>query len=160
MGDVLDPSLQWQGYAPGASTVSTIKITDFFDCDGTKGVNALLLDASATWCGPCNMEADSIPTWMSGSWGKDGVKVVTLMIQDENRNKATTMTAQAWISAHSLTSIDVCADPDDSLGMGFMGIPANFLIDPRTMKIVSETEGTNAPDADPAVDQLALKNKK
>jgi hypothetical protein len=97
---------------------------------------------------------------MSGSWGKDGVKVITLMIQDENRNAATTMTAQQWVSAHSLTSIDVCADPNNSLSMGYAGLPGNFLVDPRTMKIVSEMDGTNAPDPDPAVDQLALKNKK
>ncbi|MFP6683380.1 MAG: hypothetical protein VB934_01655, partial [Polyangiaceae bacterium] len=36
-GQTVPPNLSWQGYAPGASSPSTISIQQFFDCDGAKG---------------------------------------------------------------------------------------------------------------------------
>ena len=46
VGEVVPPTLSWQGYKPGASSPSTISIKDFFDCDGTKGINALMVETS------------------------------------------------------------------------------------------------------------------
>jgi|RhiMetdeSRZDD1v2_1073273.scaffolds.fasta_scaffold1367617_2 hypothetical protein len=45
-GQVVPPTLTWQGYAPGSNTVTTISIQDFFDCDGSKGINAVMVDTS------------------------------------------------------------------------------------------------------------------
>jgi len=45
-GQTVPPSLSWQGYAPGASSPSTISIQEFFDCDGAKGIHAVLFDTS------------------------------------------------------------------------------------------------------------------
>jgi hypothetical protein len=45
-GDTVPPTLSWEGYAPGASSPSTIAVTDFFDCDGTRGIHALYFDTS------------------------------------------------------------------------------------------------------------------
>src|SRR5215472_16178311 len=88
VGSTLPPTLVWQGYAPGASAASTIRVTDFYDCDGSKGINALLMDTSAQWCVPCQGEATDIPHWMSASgpgaanWSALGVQVLTLVIQN------------------------------------------------------------------------------
>jgi hypothetical protein len=106
---MLDPSLQWQGYAPGASSASTIKITDFFDCDDS-----------------CNDEADHIPDWMSGGWAKDGVNVITLLVEDENGNAPTATTAEQWVKKHSLTSVNVCADPKNLTWISRTWRPGGF----------------------------------
>lgn len=46
VGDTLPPTLSWQGFTPGADSPSTVTITDFFDCDGTRGINAVFFDTS------------------------------------------------------------------------------------------------------------------
>ncbi|HHH27494.1 MAG TPA: hypothetical protein ENK57_03965 [Polyangiaceae bacterium] len=45
-GQIVPPNLTWQGFAPGSSTPETISIQDFFDCDGSRGINAVLFDTS------------------------------------------------------------------------------------------------------------------
>jgi hypothetical protein len=46
VGSAVPPSLSWQGYAPGSDQVSTVVPDDFYDCDGTRGIDAVLLDTS------------------------------------------------------------------------------------------------------------------
>jgi hypothetical protein len=45
-GQVVPPTLSWQGYAPGSATATTVSVQDFFDCDGSKGINAVMVDTS------------------------------------------------------------------------------------------------------------------
>jgi len=45
-GGTLPPTLSWQGIAPGSSTPTTVSVQDFFDCDGSKGIDALIFDTS------------------------------------------------------------------------------------------------------------------
>jgi len=46
-GSTLAPSLSWQGYDEGPATqATTISIEAYFDCDGTKGINALMVETS------------------------------------------------------------------------------------------------------------------
>jgi hypothetical protein len=45
-GQTVPPDLAWQGYAPGSDTPTTVSIQDFFDCDGLKGIDAVLIDTS------------------------------------------------------------------------------------------------------------------
>jgi hypothetical protein len=47
-GQTVPPMLTWQGYAEGPSSdgVVTITMSDYFDCDGTKGIDALMVDTS------------------------------------------------------------------------------------------------------------------
>lgn len=45
-GQVLPPTLSWQGFAPGASTPSTINVEDFFDCDGSRDIDAVVFDTA------------------------------------------------------------------------------------------------------------------
>lgn len=156
-GSIVSPSLTWQGYLPGGTAVATLHAADLYDCDKSKGINALLFDQSAAWCGACQQEAQDLEGQMTSAWKAEGVYVVTLLAQDASSNDATTQTASDWRSTYGLTDVAVVADPAFSLlGQGG-GLPTNVLVDPRTMKIVSTSEGYGGPD--PAVDQLAQKNK-
>jgi hypothetical protein len=162
MGMVVSPSLTWKGYLPGSTTISTLKSTDLYDCDGTKGINALLVDEAALWCGPCQMEAQSQSPLVQtgGKWLTEGVVWLTLVIQDLNMAPATVANANTWRIEFKLQQSYVFADPLFDFGhSGQNGLPTNILIDPRTMKIVSIVEGYAGPD-DPSIDQLAAQNAK
>jgi hypothetical protein len=155
VGSTISPTLTWQGYAPNSSSLSKVSITDFFDCDGSKGINALLLDASALWCGTCRAEASTIPTHLA-AWGPDGIKFVTLIIEGLIvGQKGTTADALSWKTEYKLDDAWVVADPVYEFAHpGTNGLPTNILVDPRTMKIVKIVEGSIA---DPVA--LALQNK-
>ena len=142
MGSVLPPTMQWQGYVAGLSSPSTIKITHFFDCDKSKGINAIFIDIPAQWCSPCQQQASEMPM-LAVTWASLGVKALTLMDEDNNSGAATIATAlQQRDQPDGLTTIDVAADPDQPID-DWMAIdsllPTDLLVDPRTMKVVSTT---------------------
>jgi hypothetical protein len=157
MGTIVAPTFSWQGYAEGSAQLSTISIEAYFDCDGTKGVNALLVDVSATWCSACQQEAMDLPGQVA-SWTGKGIHVLTLMIEDADQNPATTQTALDWRNAFGLTQIAVAADPNFSFqpSSGDVGLPMQVLVDPRTMRIVEVDQGYSGDYS--AVEQLAQQN--
>jgi hypothetical protein len=174
VGSVLSPTLEWQGYAPNATTPSTLKTTNIYDCDGSKGINAIVVLSSAQWCVACQQEAEFIPSWLAssgpiaGSWNALGVQVLTLVTQTNQNEPATLATAEQWRTENSVTDVWVVADPGDTFPSDT--IPHDLLIDPRTMKVVDDMDNDNydaAPPAsdptgeapDPSVAALATKNK-
>ena len=163
VGKILDPSLQWQGFVPNATTPSTVKITDLYDCDGKKGINAIVVDSSGQWCIACQGLARLAPSWFSpkgDNWTKLGVQMITLIIQNNNYEPATLTTAQQWRSLFSLNELYVVADPTETFPSPTL--PSQLLVNPRTMKIVhdlSSDTAQTADGADPAVAALATKNK-
>jgi hypothetical protein len=45
-GQILPPTLSWSGFAPGSSAASTFTAEDLFDCDGSRGIHAVVVDTS------------------------------------------------------------------------------------------------------------------
>jgi hypothetical protein len=174
VGSVLPPTLQWQVYAPGATTPTVLKATDLYDCDGSKGINAIVFDSSGQWCIACQYEAGNIQNWLSstgpnaGNWTALGVTFITLVIQTNSYEPASIVTADQWRTQFNLTDIYVGADPGVSFPTG--SLPHNLLVDPRTMKVTNDFE-TDDYDAagdddagtgeapDPFVAKLAKKNQ-
>lgn len=157
-GSTVSPGIQWQGYAPGSNEVTTLSTMDVYDCDGRFGINAILFDESALWCGPCIQEAMDLPGFLASSWTANGVTVATLVVQDLQQKPATTAHALTWRNQYKLGGIWVAADPAWIFSHeGTNGLPMNVLVDPRTMKIVKILEGYGGQD--PAVNALANKNK-
>jgi hypothetical protein len=162
VGKVLDPTLSWQGYAPNATSPSTIKITDLYDCNGTRGINAIVVDSSGQWCVACQGIAQEIPTWLSSTgdnYTKLGVQILNLVIQNNDYEPATVTTAEQWRTLWKLTSIYVVADPNDTFPTD--SLPYELLIDPRTMKVVHDLSTDNEVNndlSDPQVTALAKKN--
>lgn len=154
-GSIVNGNLAWQGYSEGSSQLGSVSIQDYFDCDGSKGINALLIDSSAVWCGVCQEEAADLPT-QQASFQQKGIRVLTLMIEDNSGNPATTSTATSWRNNFGLDAYSVCADPNFSFGgNGSVGLPLQIIVDPRTMKIVAREEGFGDYST---VLQLAQKN--
>ena len=45
-GQVVPENLSWQGFMPDSSQSATVAIADFFDCDGSRGINAIMVETS------------------------------------------------------------------------------------------------------------------
>ncbi len=173
LGGVLNPALYWQAYAPGASSPSTLKVTDLYDCDGTKGINAIVFETAAQWCTICRFYATSLPGWMSstapnaGDWTALGAQWVTLVVQDNNDEPATIVTAEQWRDEYNLTSIYVAADP--LAAFTTETVPYIVLVNPRTMVVMSllfqeyyfvPGDAGALIEPDPAVAAMASQNQR
>jgi hypothetical protein len=163
VGDVVDPGFTWQGYLAGSSAIATLTPNDLFDCDGTKGINALVFDVSAAWCAACQSQASNMGS-LSTEDDTLGIHVVTLIVQDASQAPATTATAEQWKSQYSLDDVTVCADPGFSFAPANpsqVQLPVTVIVDPRSMKIMKVEQGYIAaypisPDAEAVA--IAKKN--
>lgn len=158
VGAVVPGSLQWQGFAENTESEGTVRIADYFDCDGSKGIHALLLDTSATWCFPCKGEAQDIHDKVAESWGAKGIRVITLMFEDASNQPAVVDTARDWRDTYQLQATAVVADPDFSFAPpgNSYALPFRVVVDPRTMKIVAIPEKIG--DETPILEDLAAQN--
>lgn len=47
IGETIPGNISWTGYGPGAvdsSDVTEVSITEFYDCDGSKGIDAVMFE--------------------------------------------------------------------------------------------------------------------
>src|SRR5262249_36463972 len=134
-------------------------VKDLFDPDGKKGINAIIINTGAVWCGMCRAESSNLPTLLAGSAGKAGVNVAVLVYEDGSRQPATTDVALAWKQQWGLTSplISVLAGPEAT----FVGtaLPSNVLVNPRTLEIVSKHQGGDGSIPMQEAETLAAKLK-
>jgi len=156
------PNHTWQGFVDANEDApESVALGDYLDCDGYKGINALVVDTSATWCEACRVEAQTLTEKMKTKWDGLGIKVLTLMIEDAQNNPATTDTALAWKKQYNLVSTTVAADPQfyfqKLVEGGGVGLPYILTIDPRTMTLVGTTQGYPADEK--AIEDLATKNQ-
>ena len=146
VGAVVKPGLTWEGFADDSDTAGTVAMEDYYDCDGSRGINAILILTSATWCGACEQEASELKGTGATytQWKEMGIRVITLMIEDINQGQAATVTtAEKWKTKFKLANA-VVADPKFSfapLTGGSIGLPYQVVVDPRTMTIVDIQEG-------------------
>jgi hypothetical protein len=150
----------WPGFAEESTTQSDIHIEDFFDCDGSRGINALLIDTSALWCGACQQDAMDMSALLESTWKDLGVHVLTLIDEDNDSNPGTPQNALAWKTTYKLDRATVAADPADSFidySKGAVGLPVGTIVDPRTMKVLSVEQGYSGDFS--ALEALAKKNK-
>jgi len=155
-GNTVSPQLVFQGYADQSAQAGSVALADYFDCDGTKGINAILIDESATWCGPCQDEAGDL-VQHEASWQAKGIRVLTLMVENASSQPATLQTASEWKQAFGLNTA-VAADPNFSFyGSGpEVGLPLQLVVDPRTFKIIDRQEGFSGEYS--VVENLAAQN--
>ena len=160
-GDVAPPTLEWQGVGENGE-VTTVSLADYYDCDGSKGINAILIDQSTMWCGACQALARKLGENLRGKWKAQGIRVITLLTQGGDATPATVETAKVWKRRFRLEGSAVVADPQRSFrstaGQMAAPYPYEVLIDPRTMKIVSVDAGFDGRGDFPAAVELAKRN--
>lgn len=146
-GDTVDPSFSFQAYAPGDAGTKTYTMGDFFDCDGSRGINAIYVEESEQGCIPCENEEMDIEPLMKGSWGADGVTILVLMNRDDKGQIATLATASLVRSAFGLVDVPVGVDPAWVFAETgeLSAYPTNVVIDPRTLRVLDKLAGYGAP---------------
>jgi hypothetical protein len=144
VGVTLDPSLTFQGFAPGASSPSTVHLSDLNNCDGSHpDIHAIVVDSSAVWCGPCQQVAqDFVNLVIPQGWGPNGVKIFTVVVENASHQPAAVSDAQWWLSQFKETTGWVSADPNQSfLEAGAHQIPRLMLVDAKKFKVIDEIAG-------------------
>jgi len=156
-GEVLSPLLQWAGYPAGASDVGTVLITDFYDCHGARGINALFIDVVAITCGACQSLASDMSSRLP-AWAGAGIHVITIMGFAQNTIENVT----AWRDTYGLQSSNVVLDaPEASVNGSSSSSPLTLLVDPRTMTIQQRWSGlgeASITDILGEVEQMATQN--
>jgi thiol-disulfide isomerase/thioredoxin len=156
------PDFEWTAMLPGATSPSKLKLSGLYDPDGSRGLNAILAVEQAEWCGPCRQEAQEFESKVGKTWGKDGVFVLDLLIEDiqkKNDDVSLLKAVNNWRADFKLTDIAVVLDPTFYFAVSTtMGIPVNVIIDPRTMQVVKRYEGST-PAVDTSISSLVAKNK-
>ena len=144
-GQHLPSSLSWEGFAPGDAAVRRVSIDEFYDCDGSRGLDALLLITSQYDCSNCDREAAELTSRLAG-WAAEGlnIAVVSLKIEDpRGAMPATIEGARIWRDRHGLTTSYVVYDPRFSLvaASGSFGTPLQTIVNPRTMQVMDYVMG-------------------
>ena len=155
-GEQLDPSLSWQGYAAGSDTLGKVSLADYQDPDGSRGVNALLIEEDSVTCPACKVMSGELPGRLAGGWAAEGVAILQLVILDANLKWAGPEAALAWKQAFG-ASWAVGADPTFTFSRaGKNTLPVQVLIDPRTLTLVHRSFGYQS--SYPELDDLVAKN--
>ncbi|MBM4373685.1 MAG: hypothetical protein FJ095_01275 [Deltaproteobacteria bacterium] len=155
-GKVIPPTLKWQGYLAGGEVQGTLTSKELFDCDASKGINAILFDTSQFGCGACSQEASSLPKLMQ-KWMPMGIRVVTLLVDAPNNGPPTLMGALQWKQQFGLVDVNVMSDPNFSMAFTQqVGTPLLTYVDPRTMKVTYTQQGYSGNYS--GLEALAVKN--
>jgi hypothetical protein len=152
------PNACFEGYRDGKPPLTLICMSDFFDPDGSRGVNAVAIEVGAEWCTP-SVESLRQLVMLDAAVRARGGRFVGALGQDSKGDPASQTTLERISSAHRLT-IDLVADPLQKLSptQPGHGIPLTYVVDPRTMRIVRINEGTSADPSVPGFEQLLTAN--
>lgn len=166
------PNIQFMGYKNGDNSDPAnwvpMSMLDYYDPDGSRGVTGIYLVVGAQWCPPCNDEADHLPAWWPTDYQPRGAKFVTIVYQNSGYKQATRQTVDQWIKKHKINFDAGIDDSNGAIPKGSFGLPHNYIIDPRTMKVFRTVDGidpaitTNCPKVaccDPAVDPTTCSQK-
>jgi hypothetical protein len=129
------PNLQFKGYREGKGAWTDIQMLDYYDPDGSRGINAIYITVSAEWCPVCKEDAKTLPDWYESHYKPRGARFITSILETFDRKPATQAAVDAWVSAYA-PNFDIIADPDaETFPKSFTALPVNFEIDPRTMRV-------------------------
>ena len=101
-----------------------------------------------------------LPGMYTNLYRPRGARFVTSMIEDAKTNPATQVTVDQWLSAYKL-NFDIVLDAESATlpKTGSVGLPYNYVLNPRDMKVARVIQGVN-PEATtiPALSSVLTKN--
>lgn len=128
---------------PSSGDLKPVQLSDFYDPTGSK-YRIIRLVVAATWCGPCNQEADYIVTnTIPQQVAPDGAVFIQALSDGPSvGTPATQLDLENWITKHQL-NFSAVLDGDNKLGPFWKqdAIPENITIDARSMEILAREAG-------------------
>lgn len=134
---------EWDGVRAGESSPTKLYTVDWYDPEGDKNIDAVLVISAKYDCQACTKEAKVLEEKAS-YWRDSGlnIKIVTLIFNSPTNGPADVSSAIQWKSMYGLNSVDVGADPGILFAYeSSFSTPLNTVIDPRNMKIIEVREG-------------------
>jgi hypothetical protein len=136
-----------------------ISFADFYDPDGSKGNELLLVNTAAFWCGACKNEHKGTATNPSlnqhyAELHPRGLAILSLIFQDNANNPASQKNLVDWATQYEET-IPLARDPEYQMGRygPSQSAPLNLIVDARNMKILHVYLGDQAAVIWPVIAQ-------
>ena len=124
-----------------------ICFSDFYDPDGAKGINVLLVNTAAIWCTACKIEwggSGSRKSLSEEATEREsrGFRVLGLLFEDAENNRAEPEDVALWAETFDV-EIPFAMDADFQMGLYADQTiqPFNMVLDAQTMEIVAEVNG-------------------
>ncbi len=151
VGDTLGPDQTFYGYANPQKVgykgaLEPIKLSDFYDPDGKKGIKVILFDVGALWCPYCKQEeADIQNKGYYATYKAKGTEFFSALFQDANGGPTKASDLQLWTTTYQ-SDYPTAIDPGFWFGHFFdsNAAPLNMLVNARNMKILDEMLGYGA----------------
>lgn len=96
-----------------------------------------VVSIAAGWCGPCRIESAMLEEQINQVYGPRGVRVIQIVVQDDEYRAASVDYCRSWVSMYGLTNIELI----DPFGMTQRYFPDNSL--PSTL-IIDHRPGREA----------------
>jgi len=134
------------------SALQPIAFADYYDPNGSKGVQLILINTAAVWCSACRSEHAGLNE-KNAEYGPRGVRILSTLFQDARRDPASFNDLSTWVQTFS-SDYAMVLDPDYQLGSFASAetAPLNLVIDARTMKIEKKLLGDQATVLWPFID--------
>ena len=151
IGAVLPPDLAWEGPA------GAVRVKDYFEPCAARS-RLLVVRSGAAWCGPCIWHATHTTRFFADARFADRLRLLDLVIADEDNMPATTAAAtrfRARIDAPSGLDAKIAIDVKYMFGAVLHDkapLPEYVFVDTRTMKVRSVIA---SPDPDSLVGSFA-----
>jgi thiol-disulfide isomerase/thioredoxin len=139
-------NLELYGYKTPTTPWLPLKLSDFYDPEGSKGpggvpLKLLIVNVSAVWCSVCKVEAPLLLDKCKANREK-GLACYTAIFEDEAYNPAERIDVNWWKQRFGI-DYPITVDTLFKWGAYFnkSATPMNMYIDPKTMKIVDVVVG-------------------
>ena len=146
-GQMMAAGTTWTGFAAGETEARTVSVEEFYDCDGTHGIDALLFTTSKFNCSRCSREARELEGQIA-AWRAAGlrIEVITMLINDDRGGRDPDAAAcQTWVNEHGLENVWVLGDATVTFfEAGRFQTPMRAVVNPRNMQILEIVQG-NTP---------------
>lgn len=123
----------------GATVGRTFRELELNECDGTPftfynedfcSSTFTVVSIAAGWCQPCHAETALLEEYLTQAYADRGVRVIQILIQDENYRVPTERFCNSWVSRYGLTNTQLL-DPEQISNIYFPdnSLPSTIIVD-------------------------------
>ena len=143
------PNLNFEGWltpdAVGYDTtqIQTVALSEFYNPDDDQGIELLLINVSAVWCGVCQAEyIDIRDSGVYESMKPRGLEILGLLFQDRRGDVPQRSDLETWSTTFDV-NFPFALDPEFDTEAFFdgAGTPMNMIVDARTMELIMPMNG-------------------